>query len=178
VYLAAEGPKNLELAGEMADGWLPIWMSPDESDWYRARIQAGMDKVPGKTWDAFSAAAVVPTFVHDDVDKAIDSLRPHHALYIGGMGARDENYHYEVFARMNGGRYEGDCATIQDLFLSGHKADAIAAVPASLVDDVALVGPPDRIRDRAQRWEESIVDTLLLGGPWGLIEPAARALLE
>ena len=110
-------------------------------------------------------AAVVPTFVHDDVDEAIDALRPQYALYIGGMGARDENYHYEVFARMLDGRYEGDCAKIQDLYLEGRKAEATAAVPAALIDDVALVGSADRIRDRAQRWEDSIVDTLLIGGP-------------
>ena len=178
VYLAAEGPKNLALAGEMADGWLPIWMSPDESSWYEGKIQSGLDKVPGKSWDDFGVAAVVPTFVHDDVDQAIDMLRPNYALYIGGMGARDENYHYEVFARMNDGRYEGDCKRIQDLYLEGKKDEATAAVPRELVDDVALVGSPDRIRDRAQRWEESIVDTLLLGGPWEIIEPAARVLLD
>ncbi len=177
IYLAAEGPKNLELAGEMANGWLPIWMSPDESDWYRDRIQAGIDKVPGKGFDDFGVAAVVPTFVHDDVDEAIDSLRPNYALYIGGMGARDENYHYEVFARMLDGRYAGDCAKIQDLYLDGKKAEATAAVPAELIDDVALVGSGDRIRDRAQRWEDSIVDTLLIGGPWQIVEPAGRALL-
>ena len=182
IYLAAEGPKNLALAGEMADGWLPIWMSPDESDWYAARIEEGMARARengvDKSWDDFGVAAVVPTFVHGDVDEAIDALRPQYALYIGGMGARDENYHYEVFARMNDGRYEGDCAKIQDLYLAGRKDEATAAVPAALIDDVALVGPAERIRDRAQRWEESIVDTLLLGGPWEIIEPAARALLD
>ncbi|MDZ7676408.1 MAG: LLM class F420-dependent oxidoreductase [Acidimicrobiales bacterium] len=177
VYLAAEGPKNLALAGEMADGWLPIWMSPDESAWYEAQIQAGMDRAPGKSWNDFGVAAVVPTFVHDDVEAAIDVLRPNYALYIGGMGARDENYHYEVFARMSEGRYEGDCARIQDLYLEGKKDEAAAAVPASLIDDVALVGPAARIRDRAQRWEESIVDTLLLGGPWEIVEAAGRVLL-
>ncbi len=104
VYLAAEGRKNLALAGEIADGWLPLWMSPDESDWYRRQIQVGMDRVPGKTWDGFGVAAIVPTLVLDDLDAAIDLLRPQLALYIGGMGAKDENYHYEVFARMNQGR--------------------------------------------------------------------------
>lgn len=178
VYLAAEGPKNLELAGEIADGWLPIWMSPDESDWYKARIQAGMDKVGGKSFDDFGVAAVVPTFVHDDVDEAIDALRPQYALYIGGMGARDENYHFEVFARMNEGRYEGDCVKIQDLYLDGRKDEAIAAVPSSLIDDVALVGSPARIADRAKRWEDSIVDTLLIGGPWEIIEQAGRVFLD
>ena len=178
VYLAAEGPRNLELVGEIADGWLPLWMSPDESDWYRARIQAGMDRSPGKGWDTFGVAAVVPTYIHDDVDAAVDALRPQFALYMGGMGARDENYHFEVFARMNGGRYEADCVKVQQLYLDGRKGEAIAAVPASLIDDVALVGPVDRIRDRAQRWEASIVDTILLGGRWAGIEPVARVLLN
>jgi F420-dependent oxidoreductase-like protein len=178
VYLAAEGPKNLALAGEMADGWLPLWMSPDESDWYKAQIEAGMSKVPGKSWDDFGVAAVVPTLVLDDLDAAIDLLRPNLALYIGGMGARDENYHYEVFARMNEGRYEGDCQKIQDLYLAGHKQEAIAAVPAQMVDDICLVGSADRVRDRAQRWEESIVDTLLIGGPWEAIQAAGAALLD
>jgi alkanesulfonate monooxygenase SsuD/methylene tetrahydromethanopterin reductase-like flavin-dependent oxidoreductase (luciferase family) len=133
--------------------------------------------VPGKTWDDFGVAAVVPTLVLDDLDVAIDLLRPNLALYIGGMGARDENYHYEVFARMNGGRYEGDCQKIQDLYLGGHKQEAIAAVPAQMVDDICLVGSADRVRDRAQRWEESIVDTLLIGGPWEAIQAAGAALL-
>jgi len=178
VYLAAEGPKNLALAGEMADGWLPLWMSPDESDWYKAQIEAGMAKVPGKSFDDFGVAAVVPTLVLDDLDVAIDLMRPQLALYIGGMGARDENYHYEVFARMNEGRHEGDCERIQDLYLAGHKQEAIAAVPAQMVDDICLVGPADRVRDRAQRWEESIVDTLLIGGPWEAVQAAGAALLD
>lgn len=178
VYLAAEGPKNLAMAGEMADGWLPLWMSPDESDWYRDQIQSGMDKVPGKTWDGFGVAATVPTFVLDDLDAAFDMLRPQYALYIGGMGARDENYHYQVFARMNEGRYESVCEHIQDLYLAGRKDEAIAAVPAEMIDDVALVGPADRIRDRVQRWEDSIVDTLLIGGPWAGVKAAGAALLQ
>ncbi len=178
LYLAAEGAKNLALAGEMADGWLPLWMSPDESDWYKAQIEAGMSKVAGKTWDDFGVAASVPTVVVDDLDAAIDLLRPQLALYIGGMGARDENYHYEVFARMNGGRYEGDCRRIQDLYLSGHKEEAIAAVPAQMVDDICLVGSAERVRDRAQRWQESIVDTVLIGGSWKSIQAAAAALLS
>ena len=178
VYLAAEGPKNLALAGEVADGWLPLWMSPDESDWYREQIQVGMDKVPGKSFDDFGVAAIVPTLVLDDLDTAIDLMRPQLALYIGGMGAKDENYHYEVFARMSGGRYEGDCERIQDLYLSGHKQEAIAAVPSEMVDDICLVGSADRVRDRAQRWEESIVDTVLIGGPWEAVQAAGAALLD
>ena len=178
VYLAAEGPKNLALAGEMADGWLPLWMSPDESPWYEAQIQTGMDRVPGKSWDDFGVAATVPTLVMDDVDAAIDLMRPNLALYIGGMGAKGENYHYDVFARMNEGRYEGDCEKIQELYLSGHKTEAIAAVPTEMVDDICLVGSADRVRDRMQRWEESIVDTLLIGGPWPAIQAAGAALLD
>jgi F420-dependent oxidoreductase-like protein len=178
VYLAAEGPKNLALAGEMADGWLPLWMSPDESGWYEAHIQKGMDRVPGKSWDDFGVAATVPTLVLDDVDTAIDLMRPNLALYIGGMGAKGENYHYDVFARMNEGRYEGDCERIQELYLSGRKSEAVAAVPASMVDDICLVGSADRVRDRVQRWEESIVDTLLIGGPWQNVQAAGAALLD
>lgn len=178
VYLAAEGPKNLALAGEMADGWLPLWMSPDESSWYEGRIQEGLDKVPGKSFDDFSVAAICPTLVLDDLDAAIDLMRPQLALYIGGMGAKGENYHYDVFARMNEGRYEGECEKIQELYLSGHKTEAIATVPRAMVDDICLVGSADRVRDRAQRWEESIVDTLLIGGPWEAVQAAGAALLD
>lgn len=177
IYLAAEGSKNLALAGEIADGWLPLWMSPDESDWYRTQIEAGMSKVPGKTWDQFGVAASVPTLVLDDLDAAIDLLRPNLALYIGGMGARDENYHYDVFARMNDGRYEANCQKIQDLYLSGHKHEAIAAIPAQMVDDICLVGSAARVRDRIQRWKDSIVDTILIGGPWKTIRAAGATLL-
>ena len=79
---------------------------------------------------------------------------------------------------MNEGRYEGDCVKIQDLYLDGRKDEAIAAVPSSLIDDVALVGSPARIADRAKRWEDSIVDTLLIGGPWEIIEQAGRVFLD
>ena len=178
IYLAAEGPKNLELAGEVADGWLPLWMSPDESDWYRGHLEAGFARVPGKSLADFSVAAIVPTLVLDDLPTAIDAMRPQLALYIGGMGARDENYHFEVFARMSDGRYRDTCERIQDLYLEGRKDEAIATVPDEMVDDICLVGSADRIRDRVQRWEDSIVDTILLGGPWPLVEAAGRALLD
>lgn len=162
----------------MADGWLPLWMSPDESPWYEAQIRTGMERVPSKSFDDFGVAATVPTVIIDDVEAAIDMMRPNLALYIGGMGAKGENCHYDVFARMSEGRYEGDCERIQELYLSGHKGEAVAAVPASMVDDICLVGFADRVRDRVQRWEESIVDTLLIDGPWQAVQAAGAALLD
>jgi hypothetical protein len=98
-------------------------------------------------------------FVHDDIEAAADLMRPSLALYIGGMGAKSMNFHANLFARMG---YEPEVEKIQQLFLDGHKADAIAAVPTRLVEDVALIGPPAKIRDERQLWEQTVITSLLL----------------
>jgi F420-dependent oxidoreductase-like protein len=149
IYLAALGPKNVRLAFEIADGWLPIFFSPE-----RAREALGYEPREG-----FEIAPTVHVVLSDDLDAARDALRPVLALYIGGMGARGVNF-YNALVRRYG--YEDDADRIQELYLNGKQRDAIAAVPDALIDDVALVGPRDRIRDRLDAWRASGATTLLV----------------
>ena len=167
IYLGAEGPKNVALAAEIGDGWLPMFFSPKADDFYRAALAEGFAR-PGArhTADDFEVACVVPVVPGDDVEACADLLRPNLALYIGGMGARDRNFHKDVFERLG---YGAECEKIQDAYLDGRKADAAAAVPTAMVEDVYLVGPPAKIRDDLERWRETCVTSLLVAGPPDLL---------
>lgn len=174
IYLGAEGPKNVALAAEIADGWLPLFMGPGADEYYRGALQEGFDR-PGARhgWDDFDVAATVTVAVNDDIDAAIDAIRPHLGFYIGGMGARDVNFHADVFSRMG---YEAEVGKIQDLFLDGAKDEAIAMVPRQLIEDIALVGPVEKIRDDLARWEETCITTLLVSGPPVALEVIADTI--
>jgi F420-dependent oxidoreductase-like protein len=148
IYLAAMGPKNVALAFEIADGWLPIYYSPE-----KAR------EVFGEPPDGFDVAASVQIAVTDDLQAGRDSLRQQLALYVGGMGARGQNFYNALVCRYG---YEADAKRIQDLYLEGKQRDAAAAVPDALVDEVSLVGPKERIAERLEAWKESGVTTLLV----------------
>jgi len=165
IYLAAEGPKNIALAGELCDGWLALFFSPGHDDWYRRAL--------GETRDGFEVAATVP-FVLGDAEAAADTLRPMYALYFGGMGARSANFHADVAARLG---YEDAVATVQEHYLAGRKDDAAAAIPLPLIDELALIGPPDRVRDRLAAWEDSVVTTLLISGSPETLRTAAELAL-
>ena len=147
IYLAAIGPRNVALAGEIANGWLPVWVSPEKIEVPTAR--EGFDV----------AAFAVPVAISDDLQAARDFVKPHLALYVGGMGAKGQNYYTRLVARYG---YEREANEIQELYLGGKKMEAIAAVPDALVDEVALVGGRDRIADRLEAWKESPVTTLLI----------------
>jgi len=172
VYLGAEGPRNVALAAEIADGWLPMFFSPAMNDFYAAALAAGFDR-PGArhhrgTFDVVGGpVAIIPD---DDLERAADRLRPALALYIGGMGARDANFHYEVFARMG---YEAQARTIQDHYLAGDKKSAVAAVPTAMVEDVALIGPWSKIAEEVQRWKATVLTTFLVSCDLRLLEPVA-----
>jgi F420-dependent oxidoreductase-like protein len=172
IYLGAEGPRNVALAAEIADGWLPMFFSPRADALYRASLAEGFAR-PGarRTLDDFEVACVVPVIPGDDVEACADLLRPTLALYIGGMGARDRNFHKDVFTRLG---YEAEADAIQDAYLDGRKGDAAALVPTRMVEDVYLVGPPEKIRDDLQRWRDSCVTTLLVSGPPSLLEQVAE----
>jgi F420-dependent oxidoreductase-like protein len=163
IVLAAEGPKNVALAAEIADGWLPLFYSPHDDGLYRSALAEGFAR-PGarRSADQFEVTCMVRVEVDEDVEAAADRVRPMLALYVGGMGARGTNFHYEVFARMG---FESACARIQGLYLEGRKDEAIRAVPLAMVEKVALVGPRDKIADDFTAWEESLVTTMLVGGP-------------
>jgi F420-dependent oxidoreductase-like protein len=148
VYLAAIGPRNVALAFEIADGWIPVWVSPEKLE------------LPRPARPDFDVAAFgVPVAISDDLQAARDFVKPHLALYVGGMGAEGKNFYNALVARYG---YEAEAREIQELYLGGKKMEAIAKVPDALVDEVALVGPPDRIRDRLEAWKASPVTTLLI----------------
>lgn len=175
IFLAAEGPKNVALAGEICDGWLPMFFSPKEDAFYRRCLEDGFAATgdPGKAerFEVVSNVLIVPG---DDAERCADRVRPFLALYAGGMGARGANFHFEVFARMG---YEDVATRVQDLYLEGRKDDAAAAIPLSMVEDVALVGPPDKIRDEVARWRETCITTFSVSGPAGALGPLAELIL-
>lgn len=159
IYLAAIGPKNVALAAEIADGWLPIFFSPQRyDDVFRPHVEAGL-ATAGKHLDDFDIAPTVNVAVSDDLEAAWNQFKPMLALYIGGMGAKGKNFYYDLACRYG---YEDAAATIQELYLGGRPFDAVSAVPNALVDEVALCGPPERIKERLALWQASPVKTLNL----------------
>jgi len=161
IYLGAEGPKNVALAAEVADGWLPMFFSPAMNDFYAAALADGFDRPAARrnreTFDVVGGPlAIVPD---DDIEAAADRIRPSLALYIGGMGARTRNFHNEVFVRMG---YEAQASAIQQAYLAGDKKGAIAAVPTRMVEDVALIGPWAKITEELASWRQTVLTTLLV----------------
>jgi F420-dependent oxidoreductase-like protein len=162
IILGAEGPKNVALAAEIADGWFPIFFSPKAMSSFEAAMDEGFAR-PGarRTKDDFEVLAMAPTIIGDDVDALADAIRPSLALYIGGMGAKEMNFHFDVFARMG---YEEAATKIQDAYLDGRREDAMAAVPTAMVEDIALIGPIEKIRDDLEAWRASRATTMLING--------------
>ncbi len=163
IYLAAEGPKNVALAAEIADGWLPLFFSPKSDKFYRDALAEGFAR-PGARRSAadFEVASLVPIIPVDNIEAGADFMRPMLSLYIGGMGARGANFHYEVIARLG---YEAECANIQDLYLQGKKKEAMAAIPLQLIQDVCLIGPIGKIKDEIPAWKDSALTTMLVNAP-------------
>ena len=174
IFLGAEGPKNVALAAEICDGWLPLFFSPKADAFYRECLAEGFARAgdPGKA-DRFEVACPITIVPGDDVEKCADMVRPFLALYAGGMGAREVNFHFEVFARMG---WEEVAVRVQDLYLAGKKAEAAAAIPLAMVEDVALVGPLDKIKAELERWSETCITTFLVGGPPQVLSLYAEAL--
>jgi F420-dependent oxidoreductase-like protein len=158
IWLGAEGPKNVALAAEICDGWLPLWYSPWREQVYRDSLRAAK---PG-----FEIAQTCGIHLTDDVRGTIQKLKPGYGFYVGGMGARDRNFHKELMARMG---WEAEAQKIQDLFFAGKREEASAAVPDAFVDEMNLIGPKERIRERLAAWQDSAVTMLLVAGG----EPAA-----
>ncbi|MBT4161112.1 MAG: LLM class F420-dependent oxidoreductase, partial [Gammaproteobacteria bacterium] len=151
IFLGAEGPKNVAMTAEIADGWLPLYYSP-----YRQEVYADQIAHAKPGFEIMQGMAVIIT---DDVEKALIPMKHSLALYIGGMGAKSRNFHNELVKRMG---FEEAADKIQDLFLAGKKDEAAAAVPTELADEISLVGSIDRIKDRLQAWEETPVTSLLV----------------
>ncbi len=159
IYLAAIGPQNLALAGEIVDGVLPVFFSPERGDAFRPHLEAGFRRAGGgKSLERFDLAPSVSVVVGPDVARCRDVVKPRLALYVGGMGARGKNFYNDLVGRYG---YEAAARTIQDLYLAGRKDEAAAAVPDALVDEVALCGPRERIRERLPAWRASGCTTLI-----------------
>ena len=158
VYLAAIGPKNTELAGEIADGWIPVFFSPEHVSDVRRLLEAGAERA-GRSLDGFEMAPSVSTYVSDDREAARNLMRPVLALYIGGMGSRKQNFYNQLVQRYG---FEDAARKVQDLYLDGNKEEAAAALPDALIDLVTLCGPKEHVRDRLAAFREAGVGTLMI----------------
>jgi F420-dependent oxidoreductase-like protein len=174
IYLAAVGPKNLELAGEIADGWLAVFYSPEFAAEQHANIAAGRAKV-GKDMTGFDVVANVPVVIGDDVDTCAELVRNYAALYVGGMGSRKQNFYNQLATRMG---YGDAAAEVQDLYLAKRHRDAAAAIPMEFIDRTSLLGPVDRIAERMRAYAEAGVTTLSTVLFVGDAEDGVRALRQ
>jgi F420-dependent oxidoreductase-like protein len=177
IYLAAIGPRNVALAAEIADGWIPTFFSPRHVTMFREWLEQGFRAAggpavkPAARFDVMPSVAVV---VGDDVQACRAQVKSRLALYVGGMGARGKNFYNELVQRYG---YDAAARSIQDLYLAGRKAEAEAAVPDALVDDVALCGPRERIRERLGEWKAAGVTTLMVGGDTAAVRLMAELVL-
>ncbi len=164
IYAATITPAGVSAAAEVADGFFPVWMDPQQYDVFAEPIQKGFDAAGDKDLTQFDIAPFVTVVMGDDLEQCMMPIRGSMALYIGGMGARDKNF-YNNYAKRLG--FEDAAVKIQDLFLAGKKDEAMAAVPAELIDACHLVGPAERIKERLQRWKQAgsqgHVSSMLLG---------------
>jgi F420-dependent oxidoreductase-like protein len=158
VYIAAIGPRNVALTAEIADGWLPLLVSPEHMDSFAPSLEEGFAR-SGRDASGFDVAPAVTVRIDDDVDAARDVMRGYVALYVGGMGSREKNFYNRLVASYG---FEDAARQVQDLFLAGKKEEAMAALPGELIDAVALCGPAGRVRDRLAAFAAAGVGTLIL----------------
>ncbi len=174
VYLASIGPKNLELTGEIADGWLAVFFAPEHASELLGHIRAGRERA-GASMEGFEVDPTVPLVIGDDLKRCADAVRGYAALYVGGMGSREQNFYNRLAVRMG---YGEAAARIQDLFLDRKHREAAAAVPLDFIDETALIGPVDRIRDRLTAYADAGVTTLSVVPYSGLVEQRVEALRD
>jgi F420-dependent oxidoreductase-like protein len=156
VYLAAIGPKNTALAGEIADGWIPTLLSPEHLSELKKLLEEGASR-SGRSLAGFDIAPTVNVFVTDDLERGRDAMRPFIALYVGGMGSRKQNFYNQLVSRYG---FEDDARQIQDLYLEGKREEAMAAIPDRLIDTVSLCGPREHVRERLAVYRDAGVGTL------------------
>jgi len=156
IFLAAIGPNNTKLAGEIADGWIPTLFSPEHVAEFRPLLEEGAARA-ARSLDGFRIMPTVNCFVTDDVEAARDATRPFIALYVGGMGSRDKNFYNALVQRYG---FEQEAREVQDLYLEGKRDEAMARLSPELIDKVSLVGPRDHVRERLQVFRDAGVDTL------------------
>ncbi len=175
VYLAAIGPRNLELTGEIADGWLAIFFAPEHASDSLERIRTGRERAGHPGLDGFDVVPTVPVVIGDDLEACAAPVRAYTALYLGGMGSRSQNFYNRLAVRMG---YGEAAARVQDLYLDRKHREAAAAVPLDLIDRTALIGPVERIRDRLVAYAEAGVTTLSVAPLGGTAEQRAQALRD
>ena len=169
IYIAAIGPNNMKLTGEIADGWLPVFFSPEHVDESRALLSEGAARAGRELAPDFDIAPTVNVAIDDDVDRARDLMRHFIALYVGGMGSREKNFYNQLVQRYG---FEDAAREIQELYLDGKKDEAAAAIPPELIDTVSLVGPADRVRERLAVYRDAGVGTLIAAPV--AVDPADR----
>lgn len=172
IYLAAIGPKNLELCGQIADGWLAIFFSPEQAGEIMAPILRGRESV-GKTMEGFDVVPTVPVVPGASVEEAADQVRAYAALYVGGMGSREKNFYNQLMTRMG---YEDAAIEVQDKYMAKDYAGAAAAVPLEFLDSTSLLGPPERIAERLHAYADAGVTTLTIGNYAGTIDQRVGVL--
>ncbi|MFY9615105.1 MAG: LLM class F420-dependent oxidoreductase [Candidatus Dormiibacterota bacterium] len=159
IIIASLGPKNLEMTGEIADGWMPTLFDPGHMDIFKPHLETGL-ATAGKAWESLEITPMVPVLLYDDLDVCRQLIRPGLALYIGGMGSRERNFYNQLVQRYG---YVDEAKAIQDLYLSGDKAGAADQVPDKLVDDTSAFGSAEKIRDDLARFEAAGVTMPILG---------------
>lgn len=175
IYLAAEGPKNVALAAEIADGWLPLFFSPKMDGFYRDALNEGFSKAGARrSAEDFEVASMVPIIITDNLESGANFIRPMLALYMGGMGAKGANFHYDVFVRLG---YEDVAQRVQGMYLQGKKNEAMGEIPLALVEDVALIGPLAKVKEELPRWTNTCLTTMLISGPPQQLQLAAELVL-
>ncbi|MBS2961609.1 LLM class F420-dependent oxidoreductase [Actinocrinis puniceicyclus] len=172
IYLAAVGPKNLELAGRIADGWLAVFFSPQYAGEQLAAIEAGRKQV-GKDLRGFDVVPTVPVVIDDDIQRAADQIRWYAALYIGGMGSREQNFYNQLACRMG---FAQQAARVQELYLAKEHRNAAEAVPFEFIDATSLLGPPERIAARMKEYAAAGVTTLSLSPFAGDLDQRLKTL--
>ena len=152
IVLGAEGPKNVALAAEACDGWMPLYYSPTRPEVYADSLKARKDG-----FEVFYPGRLIVT---DDVEAGLSEIKQTLAFYVGGMGSKKRNFHRELMARMG---WEKESFEVQEHFMAGRRGEAFNAVPDDFADEISLVGPRERIRERVAAWQESVVTTFLVG---------------
>lgn len=158
IYLASIGPKNIALTGEIADGWLPAFFSPDHIDLFMPSLEEGLSR-GGRTIEAIDIAPAAFVSLDDDLENAAGWIRPIYGLYFGGMGSKEHNFYLDLASRYG---FEPECRRVQELYLAGDKFGAYSAVPQDLIDATALIGSADRVAERMKRYEAAGVTTLVV----------------
>ena len=173
IYLAAMGPKNVALAAEIADGWLPVFFSPEHTAEVRAPLLEGAQRA-GRSLEGFKICPTVNVLISDDLESARHAMRPALGLYVGGMGSKEQNFYNRLVASYG---FEREAELVQELYLAGRKSEALMALPDELIDAVSIAGPRSRAKEKIRAFRDAGVDTLIVA-PMALETPERKEQLR